>query len=241
LDKQLERLEREARRTLNGVLTSSVCDLEPVFGRKTSQVVASEVLIPRKLDRQLISALAALPQKESRTFDQDGLLLGLASQHAISSMAQGDATPLLLKISFNIFAARATTERFFATCVKIDPRVSTRLNLLLTSLPNGLPRTRLQDCVNRLRPFCRGVGYYVDELADLPQIDLSNSFNPIMALRAGACIKSAPGKLKELFNSLQSRRAKVLVCEVVSEKDATAFRSLGADMVSMKRPEEREQ
>src|ERR1700738_4869925 len=59
--------------------------------------------------------------------------------------------------------ARATIERFFATCVKIDPRVSTRLNLLLTSLPNGLPRARLQDCVNRLRPFCRGVGYYVDE------------------------------------------------------------------------------
>jgi hypothetical protein len=108
------------------------------------------------------------------------------------------------------------------------------LFLLLTSLPSGLPRSRLQDCVNRLRPFCRGVGFHLDDVAELSQIDLSNSFNPIVMLPMTACSAFTPARLKQLFSSLQSRRAKVLIRGVVSEKDAVALRSLGADMISVK-------
>jgi PAS domain S-box-containing protein len=235
LDQQLERLEHEARQTLRDALVSAACDLERVFGRNPAQTVASQVLIPHELQRRLACALAALPHKESSAFDLDGLLIGLAAQHAITSMARGDTTPLLVRIGFEVFAARAATERFFAMLGKIDPRVTGRLIILLSSLPEGLPRTRLQDCVNRLRPFCRGVGYQVDEVAALPQIDLSNSFNPIVVLPMPACITITPAKLRELFASLQSRRAKVLIRSVGSEKDAVALRSLGADMISMAR------
>ena len=125
----------------------------------------------------------------------------------------------------------------FATCTKIDARVSSRLIVLLSSLPEGLPRSRLQDCINRLRPFCRGVGYLLDDVADLSRFDLSNSFNPIVALPAPACIANEAGTLKGLFTSLQTRRAKILVYGVVTDKDAAALRSLGADMITMKRPE----
>lgn len=145
--------------------------------------------------------------------------------------------PLLVEISFEIFATRAATERFFATCAKIDRRVSGRLIVLLSSLPEGLPRSRLQDCINRLRPFCRGVGCLVYDLAEVLQFDVSNGFNPIVALSGAACTGSAAGNLKGLFTSLQSRRAKVLIHETETEKDAAAFRALGADMISMKRPE----
>jgi PAS domain S-box-containing protein len=237
LDKQLERLEREARQTLHDALASAACDLEPVFGRNASEIVATQILVPSKLEREIACALAVLPQKESSAFDLDGLLVGLAAKHAVSSMAQGDTAPLLVKISFDIFATRVTTERFFAMCARIDRRVTGRLVLLLSSLPEGLPRTRLQDCVNRLRPFCRGVGYQVDDATELPQIDLSNSFNPIVVLPLAACSVSTPNKLRELFGSLQSRQAKVLIRGVQSEKDAITLRSLGADMISMKRLE----
>ncbi len=237
LDEQLERLELQARQTLTGTLTGAACDLEPVFGHEASQIVARQVLIPAKIERQLVSALAILPKKESQAFDLDGLLIGLAAHHAVSGLELGRATPLLVEISFDIFATRAATERFFATCSKIDARVSSRLILLLSSLPEGLPRSRLQDCINRLRPFCRGVGYLIGDVADLSRFDLSNSFNPIVALPAAACIANPPEDLKALFASLQSRRARILVLGVATDEHAAALRSLGADMVTMKRPE----
>jgi EAL domain-containing protein (putative c-di-GMP-specific phosphodiesterase class I) len=43
---------------------------------------------------------------------------------------------------------------------------------------------------------------------------------------------------KTVFSALQSQRAKVLIRGVASEKDAAALRSLGADMILMKRPED---
>ncbi|MEA2790581.1 MAG: hypothetical protein QOG73_2987 [Acetobacteraceae bacterium] len=234
LDKQLDRLERDARQTLQEVLGSPACELEVIFGRTSTQSAASQVHISDKMERRLAGALAALPQREADAFDLNGLLIGLAAQQAITSMPQGDTTPILVEVSFETFTARPTTERFFAMCAMIDARVTRRLIVMLSSLPVGLPRTRLQDCINRLRPFCRGVGYYVEELAALAQIDLSNGYNPIVALPASACFASQPGKLKDLFHLLQSQRAQVLVLGVGSMKDASALRSVGADMISMK-------
>jgi PAS domain S-box-containing protein len=237
LDQQLERLERDARRTLSSALASAACELDQAYGRAPGQIVASQVHMPPKLERQLTCALSALPRNEAQAFDLDGLLLGLAAQQAVASMTRGETIPFLVRISFDIFATRTTTERFFATCGKIDRRLTGRLVLLLSSLPDGVPRSRLQDCVNRLRPFCGGVGYQVDEIAELPEIDLSNSFNPVVVLPVTACGSSTPAKLRALFSSLQTRRARVLIRGVGSEKDAAALRGLGADMISMRRPE----
>ncbi|MGD0104075.1 MAG: PAS domain-containing protein [Rhodopila sp.] len=237
LDGQLERLEREARLTLRDAFAGAAGDVEPIFGNNAALTVASQVFIPYKLGRQLACALAALPRSESSAFDLGGLLFGLAARHAVTSMARGDNTPLLVKLGFDIFATRAASERFFTMCAKIDRRATSRIVLLLSSLPPGLPRTRLQDCVNRLRPCCGGVGYDVDDVAELPPIDLSTAFNPIVVLPVTACSASTASKLKELFSSLHARQAKVLVRGIASEKDAATLRSLGVDMFSMKRSE----
>jgi hypothetical protein len=116
-----------------------------------------------------------------------------------------------------------------------DPPPAARVPIALAEKAFLTSRTRLQDCVNRLRPFCRGVGYQVDDIAALPEIDLANSFNPIVVLPLTECSASTPGRLRELFTSLQSRRAKVLIRGVGSEKDAAALRALGADMIAMRR------
>jgi PAS domain S-box-containing protein len=236
LDRELERIEREARQTLRDALTGAVCDLCPVHGRHRGQVVAGLVLMPPRLERQIFTALSALPAKEAASFDLDGLMMGLAAQQAVAGMVRGEAMPLLVRISFDVFATRATTERFFAVCEKIDRRMTSRLVLLLSSLPNGVPQTRLQDCVNRLRPFCRGVGYQVEDPAELPELDLANSFNPIVVLPVTACL-GAPPKTRAMFGGLQTRRAKVLVSGVGSEDEAAALLSAGADMVAMKLPD----
>jgi hypothetical protein len=237
LDQQLERVERDARRTLAGALTEATCEVAPIYGRTAGQVVAAQALIPPRLERQLTCALAALPLLEAQAFDPDGLLLGLAAQQAMTRMVQGDTTPLLVAIEFEVFTRRMTTERFFATCAKIDRRLTSRLMLVLSAMPIGVPQSRLQDCVNRLRPICGGVGYQVDEVAAVPEIDLANSFNPIVSLPVAACGASTPVKLRALFASLRTRRARVLIRGVGSEKDAAALRQLGADMVMMRRAE----
>jgi PAS domain S-box-containing protein len=234
LNKQIERIEEAARQTLRDALICATCDLTPVVGRSTGQLVATEVCIPGKLEQRVTAAMAALPRNECKEFDRDGLLLGLAAQQAVTTLAQGDTMPLLVSLSFDIFAARAATERFFAVCARMDPRVAGRLILVLGGLPPGLPRTRLQDCVSRLRPFCRAVGYEIEDLATLPQINLSNSYHPVLVLPAALCKATAPDTLRNLIASLQSHRAKVMVRGAASDHDAAAFRTVGADMVSMK-------
>jgi hypothetical protein len=232
LDKQLERLEQDARQTLHEIWDSTACELEQVFDRNLSRTVALHVLVPHRLERKLTAALAALSPAEADAFNRDVLLLGLAAKHAIDSMAQGDTTPLLITVSFDTFTVRAAAERFFATCAKIDPRLTTRFIVMLSPLPVGLPNTRLLDWINRLRPFCQAVGYQVEDVVALAEIDLSNSYNPIVNLSAAACGATTPGKLRELFKSLRRRGAKVMISGVRSSKDATALRALGAEMIT---------
>jgi PAS domain S-box-containing protein len=234
LNQQLDRIEADARKTLHEALTCATCELGRVFGRSAGQVVALRVSMPAELERRLVSAVAALPPAEAKTFDLDGLLLGLAAQRAIMTMGRGETTPLIVTLGFDIFATRTATERFFTLCTKIDARITDRLILVLSELPAGLPRARLQDCVNRLRPYCRAVGYEVEDLVDVARIDLSNSFNPVVILSAAACAASTPDAVRAMFMSVQSQRAKVMIRGVASEKDATTLRSLGADMIAMK-------
>jgi PAS domain S-box-containing protein len=235
LEQQLEGLEQAARDTLRNATGGTSCDLEPVLGRVPRDVVATQVHLCNELERGLVSALAVLLPKEAKAFDMDGLLLGVAAQQAINTMVRGDTTPLLINLSFDVFLTRAATESYLAACNKIDPRVCARLILLMSALPKGLPATRLLECVNRLRPFCSGVGYNVDDLAALAQVDLSNSFNPIVALSTAALTGLPPEKVKAIIGTLHTRKVRILVRGVQSEKDAAAFRSVGVDMIAMQR------
>ena len=233
LDAQLGRLEREARQRLQSALAGAACDLRRVTGRNPAEMIAMEVKLPDELERGVVTALAVLPAEEAKAFDLDGLLLGLAAQHAIAAMARGDTTPLLVNVRFDVFATRPATERYLATCLKIDQRVSSHLILLLSAVPPGMPKTRQLDCVNRLRPFCRAVGYQLDEPAGLTSIDLSFSTAPIVSLPADALAINEPEKLRTLIGSLHAKRAKVLIREVASEQEAMSYRSFGADMIVM--------
>jgi hypothetical protein len=77
------------------------------------------------------------------------------------------------------------------------------------------------------------VGFQVDDIAALLTIDLSQSVNPLVALPAAALADITSDRIKEVIGGLHAKRAKVLVRRISSEKDATVFQSLGADMISM--------
>jgi hypothetical protein len=183
---------------------------------------------------RLVSAVATLPPAEAKTFEPDGLLLGLAAQHAIMTIGRGETTSLIVTLSFDICATRTATNRVFSLCAQIDPRITDRPILVLSGLQADLPRARLQDCINRLRPCCRAVGYEVEDLAGVARIDLSNRFNPIPVLSAVACAASTPDAVRAMFVSVQGQRAKVMIRGVASDKEATTLRSLGVDMIILR-------
>ena len=233
LDQQTLRIEAEARQTLQDAMSCDACVLEPISGRNPEDIVANLVRLPAELERKLLCAMSILPQQEVDAFDLDGLLLGLAAQQVLNALAQGDTTRLLVNVRFDVFGTRAAVERYFALCMKIDQRVSKRLTLLLTSLPEGLPRSRQSECVSRLRPYCAAVGFQVDALVNLATIDLSQSVNPLVAMPAAALSGIPPGQVTEAIRALHARRARLLVRRIATEEGAAEFLSLGADMISM--------
>lgn len=235
LNQHMERVEAEARQTLAGSWASATCVLDPVLGLSVKQTVSNRIGLAGKVRRTLMSALSVLPRTEAEAFDLDALLLGLAAKQAIADMGRGVSTPLLADIRFDVFLTRAATQRYFAACQRIDPRVSSRLVLMMSALPEGLPKTRLLDCVTRLRPFCAGVGYYVDDLTAAAQIDLSNSFNPIMAVPFKAMCGVPADKVRMTIDALHARRAALLVFRVPADKDIGHLRQAGVDMISFER------
>ncbi|MSP00748.1 MAG: PAS domain S-box protein [Acetobacteraceae bacterium] len=233
LDGQVARLEREAREALKAAAAGTACDLKRVTGHNPRETLAMQVNLPGELERGVIGALAILPEAETRTFDLDGLLVGLAAHQAIAGMARGNTIPFLVNVRFDVFATRAATERYLATCLKVDQRVSSHLIMMLSAIPRGLLKTRQLECVNRLRPFCRGVGYHVDDMASLAALDMSFTADPIVSMPATVLDADDPEKLMTLIGSLHARRTRILIREVTSEEDAALLRTIGVDMISM--------
>ena len=236
LDKQLAHVEEEARQILRAAWAGSVCELNSVSGSDTGKAIANQICLPGELEQRLLIALSALTPKESAEYDLDAMLVALAAQQVISAMRRGVQTPLLVNVRFDVFLTSAATQRFLVACRKIDTRVSSRLILMLSELPQGLPKSRLLDCVTRLRPFCSGVGYHANDLAAAGAIDLSNSFNPIVALPFGVLSAREADRLKRTIAALQAGGARVMIHKVVSEKSGAVLRSLGADMIVMNNP-----
>jgi PAS domain S-box-containing protein len=235
LSAQLERVEAEARRTLRQTLANAECDCEMVHGRNPEMVIGTLVRLPDTLGRSLTCALSALPPKETASFDLNGLLLGQAARQAITRMAQGDSNPVMVEVDFDVFNSRVATERYIALCRELDPRLTGRLVLLLSGLPEGLPKTRLFECVNRLRPYCRSVGFQAETVAALAPIDFSVSGTPIVALPAAALAGVADDRLRRFIASLHARRAKLLVRRIGSDVAAALLLAQGADMISLLR------
>ncbi len=235
LQTRLTQIEGEARTRLKASVEEATCELEAVCGRDPDDVVAQFAQLPASVERSICSALAALPQQESRDFDVDRMLLGLATEQAVRGLLDGSNRPVLATVSFDVFHSRGRTDRYIEACQKLDPRLRQRLILILSQLPPGIPKSRILECVTRLRPFCRGVGFAVDDL-EAPSIDLSAAAVPIIALTAETLQRAkgaATGRLAKFVATLHAQRARVLVRHVTSWDTAQRLKGMGVDLVSL--------
>jgi PAS domain S-box-containing protein len=229
---RLHEIEDRARVGVHAILNELACEIEPIHGRNPEQVIAEFVVIPQDSERQICSALAALPVGEAQAIDLDAVLLDLAASQATEGLSRGMGQPMFVDIGFEVFEARAHTERYIAACRRLDARLRQRLVLVLTDMPESTPRSRMLDCITRLRPFCRMVGLAIDRPAALPA-DLSLSGAPIVVMEAPALVTAPLAEQAKLIGRLHISRTQLLVRHVSNWAEGAALIAAGVDMLSV--------
>jgi hypothetical protein len=130
-----------------------------------------------------------------------------------------------------MFLDRRRTERYVAACQALDGRLKERLILVLSGLPKGVPKSRVLDCVMRLRPFCRGMGFQSDNM-EAPLVELSLLAAAIVVLQdTRAPVDTA--RLAKAVDGLHAYQGRVLVRHVTSWMAAKPLAQLGVDLVSV--------
>ena len=165
--------------------------MEPVRDRRTHGIVAHFARLPLEQEQRILAAYSTLPMNERQNFDFDRLVLGVAANQAISDIAEGGGLLVLVNVDFEVFLDRRRTERYVAACQALDNRLRERLILVLSGLPKGVPKSRVLDCVMRLRPFCHGIGFQSDSM-EAPLVEFSLLAAAIVVLQdTGASVDTA--------------------------------------------------
>ena len=235
LNARLAEIETRARQTLRQALQGVTCELAAVRSRHQRGVVCHFGSLPRVLERGIQCALTALPVRESQAFDFDRLVLGAAAEQIVGQLAAGTTLPIMAIVDFEVFLDRSATERYVAACQQLDQRLRPWLILVLAHLPLGVPQSRVQECVTRLRPFCSSVAFQAEAL-ELPAIEFSSLGASVVVVQEGDLNGWAAGdvaKLGKLVGVVRANRARVLVRQVSSWVNAKRLLKLGVDLVAM--------
>lgn len=187
------------------------------------------------MENRILAAYSALPLNERQEFDFDRLVLGVAAERVITEIAKGGSLLILVNIDFDVFLVRRRMDRYISACQALDSRLHERLVLVLSGMPKGFPKSRVLDCVTRLRPFCHGVGFQSNTM-ETPSVESSLLGTSIVALRYGGAAPSASidlDALGKLVHTLHAHRARVLVRHVPSLTAAAPPAKLGVDLISI--------
>jgi PAS domain S-box-containing protein len=235
LNSRLAQIEEQARKTLRKAVEVATCCLEPVYNRRTHDLVAHFARLPSGMENRLLAAYSALPMHERQDFDFDRLVLSVAAEQAVAEIASGGSLLVLVNVDFDVFLVRRRTERFVTACQALDSRLRERLVLVLSGMPKGFPRSRILECVTRLRPFCHGVGFQSNNM-EMPSVEFSLLGASIVVLQDGERTMPSPmgsEALGKALDALHACRARVLVRHVPSWEAARSLTSLGVDLVSI--------
>ncbi len=234
LNAQLAQIEAKARQTLKAALHTTACRIEPVRNRRTRQIAAQYAKLPRDLEWRIHAAYSALSMKERQNFDFDRLVLGIAAQQAVAQIAAGASLLTLVNLDFDVFLDRRRADRYLAACEALDPRLRERLVVVLSGIPKNFPKSRVLECVLRLRPFCHRIGFQSDGM-EAPPVDGSLLSGAIVVLpeeRSATRGTVDPEKLGRLIVAMHARQAHVLLRRVRKWDDLQPLSGIAIDMVS---------
>jgi PAS domain S-box-containing protein len=235
LSARLAEIEERARATLREAASTMVCELSALRSRQRLEIAGHIATLPRVMGQNVERALSVLPGRERETFDFDRLVLGAAAEQVIEQMGGGSSLPVLVAVDFELFLDRRCMERYVAALQVLDRRLQQHLILVLSNLPHGVPRNRVQECVMRLRPFCQMVAFQADGL-HLPPVEPSLLSASIVTLREKDLNRWANDdltKLGKLIEVSHTQLARVLVRHVGSLDNAKRLLRMGVDLIAM--------
>ena len=233
LNSRLAEIETRARETLRQAVQITSCRLEPVRSVRTRAVVANFARLPSERENRILAAYSTLPMNERQDFDFDRLVLGVAAEQAINEIAEGGSQLILVNVDFDVFQVRRRTERYVAACRALDNRLRERLVLVLSGIPKAVPKSRVLECVMRLRPFCHSVGFQSDSM-EAPSVEFSLLGTAFVVLQDdGRAAARDPVALGKLIESLHAHRASVLVRHIPSWEAVRPLARLGVDLVAI--------
>jgi PAS domain S-box-containing protein len=234
LNAQLAQIEVKARQTLDAALHTTACRIEPVRNSRTRKIVAQYAKLPRDLEGRLHAAYSALSMKERQNFDFDRLVLGIAAQQAVAQIATGAPLLTMVNLDFDVFLDRRRADRYLAACEALDTRLRQRLVVVLSGIPKNFPKSRMLECVVRLRPFCHRIGFQSDSM-EAPSVDGSLLSGAIVVLpeeRLATRGAVDPEKLGRLIVAMHARQAHVLLRRVRTWDDLQLLAGIAIDLVS---------
>ncbi len=231
-------IEAQARQTLAAAMKSASCTVSPVYGRDGRNIVAEYARLPVALQRSLPIASAALPMAERIGFDVDALTVRLAGQLALDHASNGAIGHMFVDIGFDVFQSRVSIDAFLESCRTLDPVIRQKIVMVLNNLPDGLTSSRMIDCVHRLRPFCRAVGFELRE-PELPDFGLALASSPVLVIDADrfAPMLSGATRFDKLRGRLQALRARLMVRNVGNRETEDRMLAVGVDFVSPPPPD----
>ena len=235
LGARLAEIEARARATLREAALKPTCELSAMRSRQRLEIAGHFATLPRAMGQSVQRALSVLPGREREAFDFDRLVLGAAAEQVIELIGGGSSLPVFVAVDFELFLDRRSMERYVAGCRALDRRLQQHLILVLSNLPHGVPRNRVQECVMRLRPFCQMVAFQADGL-HLPPVEPSLLSASVVTLREEDLNRWAHAdlaKLGKLIEVSHTQLARVLVRHVSSLDNAKRLLRLGVDLISL--------
>jgi PAS domain S-box-containing protein len=235
INTRLAQIEAKARDTMREAVRSKAHRYEQVRSRRTHDVVAQFVKLQPDEENRVLAAFSALSMADRQYFDLDRLMLGRAADQVITQIAMGGSRLIMVDLDFEVFLDRRRIERVLGACEALDSRLRERLVLVLYGMPRGLPKSRMLECVLRLRPYCHTVGFEADGL-ETPSVDYSLLSGAIVVLRGERLARPDPrdmDRLRQVIGVLHLHHAQVLARQVPVWSDVQRLTKAGIDMVSV--------
>ena len=204
--------------------------LERVIGKEHGPVLgyfARAVWPPR--DRG--NGIAALGPDR---FTADLAALHFAEKVALERLGGGNEA-LFLEIDFDCFFSRQKTQSVIDICHKYAPAARERIVLLLAGLTESVAQSRVLDSVQRLRPFCRAVGFVID-VPELPATETIATVGTFVLLNAHVWDRSkavGQARITRLAAGLHARKSSLIVRGVVAAGARDVLRDCGVNLFAV--------
>lgn len=188
------------------------------------------VTLAPELRRRIEAAHALAGETTAGLPDPDFVLLGAAAEQALSALAGGDRTPVVLPVGYGTVSSPARRRGFMAACRGLPASVREILTPALDAIPPGTNPLRLMEIGHELAPLFHAVGLMAEGPA-LP--DLPPGLGPFtLIVFDGTALRAVPeARLGRLFGEARMRRLRVAVRQAGPE--AQRFARLGAQFLGV--------